>query len=521
MVLSFTDDFRITWRDPSDAELTWRNSKDHFARPLTPLAQGVVARLFPPGRTIFINGYMYSAPPATPQPPGADLVERGGAAVWLEDYEPRSRGICARIRRANYEAMTTSDLLAVLDSCIEGADEVCRYTMAVVADFRRPGFQLLDFCRQELGEDGPALAAVLLQGFENPSAGAGAALARLAELASGSPQVAQSLREGRFKGLENLAESRDFIQELRAFLDEFGWRAEEFGEFHRPTWAEDPELALEAIARYVADPGRSPAQSLSRSRVQREEAVREVEGRLPDSKVPEFRALLAAAQAHVPINEGRNFWQLTVIGLVRLPCIALGRRLVGAGALLDPNDIFFLHIDELPDVTANPASEMKGLAARRKIEFERWHSLTPPPFLGKAPDPTVPQAQQPPAVRYVRYAADGVSEHVAEGNEIKGIGASRGIVRGTARVIRGLEQAGHLQPGEILVCVTTAPPWTPLFAIAGGVVTDTGGILSHSAICAREYAVPCVVGTGIATARIPDGAQITVDGSRGTVTLEG
>jgi pyruvate,water dikinase len=95
------------------------------------------------------------------------------------------------------------------------------------------------------------------------------------------------------------------------------------------------------------------------------------------------------------------------------------------------------------------------------------------------------------------------------------------VVRGRARIIESLGEADRLQAGEVLVCTTTAPPWTPLFAIAAAVVTDTGGVLSHSAICAREYAIPCVVATQVATKLIPDGAMVTVDGIQGVVTIEG
>ena len=98
--------------------------------------------------------------------------------------------------------------------------------------------------------------------------------------------------------------------------------------------------------------------------------------------------------------------------------------------------------------------------------------------------------------------------------------SDRGVVTGRARVLRDLADGDQLQSGEVLVCVTTAPPWTPLFAIAGAVVTDTGGVLSHSAICAREYGVPCVVGTQVATRVIPDGATVTVDGAAGIVRVE-
>jgi pyruvate,water dikinase len=108
---------------------------------------------------------------------------------------------------------------------------------------------------------------------------------------------------------------------------------------------------------------------------------------------------------------------------------------------------------------------------------------------------------------------------VVEAQEIRGQGASRGVVKGRARVIRELADGKRLEPGDILVCQTTSPPWTPLFAIAGAVVTDSGGVLSHSAICAREYGIPCVVATHVATQMIRDGDLIEVDGAAGVVRL--
>jgi pyruvate,water dikinase len=142
--------------------------------------------------------------------------------------------------------------------------------------------------------------------------------------------------------------------------------------------------------------------------------------------------------------------------------------------------------------------------------------LTPPPFIGAPPDET----QTPPELIPLLTLFFGIAQPNVEGREIKGQAASKGVVRGRARVLRDLGEAERLQPGEILVCATTAPPWTPLFAIAAAVVTDSGGVLSHSAICAREYAIPCVVATQVATEMIRDGSTITVDGTAGVVRLE-
>ena len=108
----------------------------------------------------------------------------------------------------------------------------------------------------------------------------------------------------------------------------------------------------------------------------------------------------------------------------------------------------------------------------------------------------------------------------AAGKIIKGIGASPGRIAGVARVIHGPDEFNQMQPKDILVAKITTPAWTPLFALASGVVTDVGGILSHSSIVAREYHIPAVLGTGVATERIHSGQRITVDGDGGVVTIE-
>jgi pyruvate,water dikinase len=107
----------------------------------------------------------------------------------------------------------------------------------------------------------------------------------------------------------------------------------------------------------------------------------------------------------------------------------------------------------------------------------------------------------------------------SEMNKVKGLPGSAGVRRGTARVIHSLAEAGKLQPGDVLVAIATEPPWTPLFATASAIVTDSGGVLSHSAVVAREYRIPAVVGTGNATTTFQDGQLIEVDGNAGIVRV--
>ena len=104
---------------------------------------------------------------------------------------------------------------------------------------------------------------------------------------------------------------------------------------------------------------------------------------------------------------------------------------------------------------------------------------------------------------------------------IDGVAGSPGIYRGVARVVKSLDEASDLEDGEIMVCEMTLPPWVPMFSIAGAVVSDVGGVMSHCAIVAREFGIPAVVGTVDGTTRITTGQTITVDGIKGDVYLDG
>jgi len=115
------------------------------------------------------------------------------------------------------------------------------------------------------------------------------------------------------------------------------------------------------------------------------------------------------------------------------------------------------------------------------------------------------------------YGVPGTAEW--DGDVLRGTPASAGRAVGTARVIRGPADFGRLEAGDVLVCAMTTPAWTPLFASAGALVTDTGGILSHAAIVAREYRLPAVVGCDVATSAIRDGARVEVDGDAGSVRV--
>ena len=518
MVASYTEDFKVEWKDPADAGQAWIYDAMHFPRPMTPVAAEFLDRMyskFMGARTVFVNGFAFTAG-ISPPPPTPEIMERGAEDVWTKDYMPRIREWCRRTRSTDYASMSLRELGdAVARLMAEGVDTF-GYTMVVISGFMGPTFGLVQFLDQELGAEAPQVAATLLQGFENGTAAAGAGLSDLAEEANRYPAVADALRGGRYDSIESVEGGPLFMRRFREYLDEYGWRVESWGLPELPTWSENPRTPLMLIGRYLADPERSPAASIRRAVAQREEAQREVESKLGADKLGQFHAILAGAQAHVPISEGRALWQLIIIGSLRVPLLALGKKLAEAGALAAPDDAFYLTTEELRQASQSAGPAVKAAASARRADFDRWRTMAPPPFLGAPPD----LSQLPPEMQAIAVLFFGAAPPDVQGSQIKGQAASKGVVRARARVIHSLGEADRLQAGEVLVCTTTAPPWTPLFAIAGAVVTDSGGVLSHSAICAREYAIPCVVATQVATHMIPDGAMVTVDGTKGLVTIE-
>lgn len=519
MVLNFTDDFHVTWADPARAGESWVHDRLHAPWAQPPLTQALFERIMAVAfgvPTVFVNSYgfmrNFGPPPATPE-----VEARGPIPIWEQDFEPHVRLACLEMRNRDYEALSTVQLAERLPQYFEETAEIFRYTTIVIFAFMRPTAALINFLEAEMGDEGGLLAARLLQGFENESTTAGIGLARLTELAAASPALSDALRNGRFDAISDVDGGPEFLQRLHEYVSEFGWRADSWYMAHLPTWAEDPPLAMAMIGRYLDDPSRSPMAGLQRSAVVRETAVAEAEAKLGSDKVARFRELLEASNDHVAISESRASWQLQISGSVRVPAMTLGRRLAAAGAIAAPNDIFFLTMDQVQAAARDLSRRWHETVDAAKAELNRCERLTPPAYLGLAPS----MSSAPPDLQAVMRHLRGYGVTLSEDAwQINGMGASKGVVQGRARVIFGLDESHRLQPGDILVCRTTAPPWTQLFAIAGGVVTDAGGLLSHSAICAREYGIPAVVATQVGTARIPDGALISVDGEKGTVIIE-
>ncbi len=303
--------------------------------------------------------------------------------------------------------------------------------------------------------------------------------------------------------------------DLRRFLAEFGHRAADELDIVNPRWAEDPAPLLAIFKAYVVSPPQGgPADVTERQRQARKAAQARVEEflrrRLVDRLLPWKRLILRSyiqqAQTFVPLREDPKFHLLKVMLPLRRCHLEIGRRLMELGILDAPEHVFYIEAEELEAACTQPEPDpaLRDRVRERLTQYEQWRHLPAPWALDAEKRPIPERAPERP-----------------DGRVLRGLPASSGRVTGRARVITDLRQADEMRQGEILVAPFTDPGWTPLFPLSAAIVTDLGGLLSHGAVVAREYGVPAVVNTAIATSVIHTGDRITVDGSAGTVEIEG
>ena len=261
---------------------------------------------------------------------------------------------------------------------------------------------------------------------------------------------------------------------------------------------------------YLDGQGGDPHERQRLSAQRRDQAGAAVLARLDPARRALLGPLLHAAQTTGPAREDA----LADIGLawpaMRRMLLELGARLAAAGVIVAPDDVFWLRHAELRAAAVEGATRPLGEDVEQRRALWRGRRRAPAPQMLPVAAPWVRRSLRP-------FMPAGDQDQ--SGDVIRGVAASAGTVTAPARVLAGPEDAGSMRPGDVLVARMTTPAWTSLFAMASAVVTDVGGPLSHSSIVAREYGIPAVLGTGVATTRLVSGSPIRVDGDAGTVTV--
>ena len=298
---------------------------------------------------------------------------------------------------------------------------------------------------------------------------------------------------------------RDDLGPLRSALDtfiaRFGHLSETSNDFSRPSWGEDPDAVVDLVLLH-------PARTSAMERMD----IDALAGRVPRLRRPAVRLFWRRSGAFRVYRDAVGDTWARSYSLFRGTFLALGERLVRRGILDHPDDVFFLALGEIRAVAAGqiiaddrpanlPGGDARALVARRRSE------------VAQAADLVVPEVVYGDAFVPIRR---GQQSRLT----LEGIPTSRGVVRGPARVVLGTADFGRVVPGDVIVIPYSDVAWMPLFARAAGVVAESGGILSHSSIVAREYGIPCIVSVWRACSEIPDGATVVVDGTAGAIVVE-
>ncbi|MGA3136734.1 MAG: PEP/pyruvate-binding domain-containing protein [Terracidiphilus sp.] len=452
---------------------------------------------------------------------------RTARTQWADGTRPRYAKVTAEWTARDLAATPSPELLAGAQQIVEAA---ASYYVSIQLVLGLPNLSeaLFTAAYNHLIKrkiDPPALTFLL--GFDSTPIRAEKSLYDLAMWARGDDELAGYLARASGKEIAAAYEAqsapiaageswREFSARLAEHLNRFGHAVYDL-DFAKTLPAEAPASLLETLKYFVAGQGRSPYERQAAATAAREQAAASLLARLGWPRLRLFKSVLGWAQRSAPLREDA----LADVGLgwpaLRRNLRELGRRMAAAGAIAEPDEVFWLKWEEVEAAArqldaGQPAEDYRRAIAERRQTWQQERVVTPPVLL--------------PVKGGARFFGLDLSRWMparssqAAGNIMKGIGASPGRVTGPASVIRGPEEFDQMKPGDILVAKITTPAWTPLFALASGIVTDVGGPLSHSSIVAREYGVPAVLGTGVATDRIHSGQRITVDGDSGVVTLD-
>jgi pyruvate,water dikinase len=371
-------------------------------------------------------------------------------------------------------------------------------------------------------------------------------LCRLARLATSSSGVADILKsdssaEQKIAELEKIPDGKNWLEEYDKAKDPWFYVSCGSGWLHyEGSWINTPEIPYGYIKSYVErlEKGETIERSLDDVNKERDKTVTQYRELIKtDEDRVSFDNAYKTVRTIYKYAEDHLFWVEHWFHTIWFSKIReFGKLMVNNGMLNEVDDIYMFTRYEIPELLTEVVTGWalgvdiplrsdyyKGKADKRKKILKAASVWNPSPALGVPPE----EIAEPFTIMLWGITTDkvkewlkGVGEVRAEDvSEIKGFASSAGVVEGPARVLRMLKEIVDLQPGEILVCPNTNPSWAPVFTNIKATVTDIGGLTSHAAIVCREYGVPSVTGTGIATSVIKTGDIIKVDGDTGVVSI--
>ena len=315
--------------------------------------------------------------------------------------------------------------------------------------------------------------------------------------------------------LMKTAEGKKLLEAVTAYQKEFGWHAVWSHEFIFPSRYEEAGPVLDVIKGYIESDYNYPkavkdlAEDIKAASAEMLKGLKgEALEKMKAANDINLRMAPLTPDHHFYIDQGTNQHMRVVL-------ISIGKKLVKEGVLDQPDDLIFLKYNELRYLLGDlKGYDARSIVKKRREERKASYKFRPADFIGTATESQL-------AFPYLNLWGfpEKLTRAKAEKGQVTGLAASPGVIEGIAKVVMSIDEFDQVNPGDIMVCQMTNPAWTPLFAVIAGIVTDAGGVVSHPAVMAREFGIPAVIGTSVATLKIKTGDRIRVDGGKGLVEI--
>ena len=525
----------------------WERDAVHFPRPMTRYWQEVHPAAFARGTgdfarfygmlmgslgSAYVHGFGYRSmvPVAEEEVPArfqrASEVMPG--KLWreqLRDWDERVKPDSIKAHRAvqavDPAALSDQELVEYLTRCRDHHAAMIAQHMRYTASAVVPTGDFLAHVG-DWTDVPPAELLGLMRGTAPVSAGASAELERLIAAFETDARARELLASDDDPG-QVLAALRALDGEageaVSGYLELVGYRLLDGFDISEPYALAMPDALVRAIRIAVA------GRDLEGADV--ETAVADIRGKVPEQHRAEFDELLGEARLTYRLRDERGvFSDIWASGLMRRAVLEAGRRVAEGGQIHEPVHLIDAGFDEMCSLVADGSGPSADELAARATERTTRDPKAAPRSLGDPPPPPPDASGLPPDVARLMRATGialghlfGSSEAEHDEQVLRGLAASPGIYDGPARLIAGPSEFDRIVTGDVLVTQSTTEAFNILLPLLGAIVTDSGGLLSHSAIVAREYGIPGVVGTREATGRIADGVRVRVDGDAGEVTV--
>ena len=564
------EDFPVNWASQSEKELFWVYDDLHCPHPLSPMyfdiggwwlsCDHMFRRFGTPFATDWIaknvNGYLFTAAipadagfrveaseydytiqPVVPVDPdyaskigtylGAVLPTYGNefATWWRERLRPEMEKNFAYLE-AKYEQAEAEDYnlmqrAVVLEDAIDIHDRHWKIHWMLNFAQLSATLNLRAVMEKTHGKINEQLLGRLQNSAKDRNWDSIEALWKMKEEAKDDPVLAPAFTHDTagelIAALKSTERGKRFIDErVVPYQKEYGWHAVWSHEFIFPSVREHMEPVIELVRGYIETDYNYPKTVAVLAADIKAAAAEILEG-LEGEALEEMRAANDINLRMAPLTPDHHFYiDQGANAHVRLVLVAIGRKLVAAGALDAPDDVVYFRYNDLRVFIGNPAGmDGRAIVAKAKAAREKAYTFRPKQWVG-----TVTATQLAfPYLNLWGFPDKFYRKESTVAGEITGIGGSPGVVEGIARVVLHESQFDDVRAGDILVCQMTNPAWVVLFTKIVGLVTDAGGTVSHPAVLSREFGIPAVVGTSVGTEQIKNGDRVRINGTTGVVEI--